>query len=78
MRAPTPLWVVGLDGLKAEQVEPERISLSDRGLLAELGFGENGYAIFAAAWLQLYSTPWVSNAQAVRTFLLARATAARP
>ena len=26
MRTPIPLWVDGLDGLKAEQVLPERIS----------------------------------------------------
>jgi hypothetical protein len=26
MRTPMPLWVVGLFGLKAEQVSPERIS----------------------------------------------------
>ena len=79
MRAPTPLWVVGLDGLKAEQVKPERISLSDLGLLAELGGNENAYALFIAAicW-QFYSPPWVSNAHAERTFLVARATAAFP
>ncbi len=32
MRTPVPLRVNGLYGLKAEQVLPERISLSDRGL----------------------------------------------
>ncbi len=32
MRTPVPLRVNGLYGLKAEQVLPERISLSDHGL----------------------------------------------
>jgi hypothetical protein len=37
MRTPDPLRVAGLEGRKAEQVFPKRISLPERGLLAELG-----------------------------------------
>jgi len=33
MRTPVPIRVDGLGGLKREQVLPERISLSDQGLL---------------------------------------------
>jgi len=36
MRTPVPTWVDGLYGLKAEQVLPGRISLSEQGLFAEL------------------------------------------
>ena len=36
MRTPIPIWVDGLYGLKAEQVLPGRISLSEQGLFAEL------------------------------------------
>lgn len=32
IRTPVPLWVNGLKGLKADQVLPEQISLSDSGL----------------------------------------------
>ena len=65
-------------GHKADQVLLRRISLSDRGLLAELFF--NRYLFFDAyAYCTLlYSVPLVSNAHAVRTFLFAKATAALP
>jgi hypothetical protein len=36
MRTPVPIWVDGLNGLKAEQVLPGRKSLSEQGLFAEL------------------------------------------
>jgi len=36
MLTPMPIWVDGLYSLKSEQVSPERISLSEQGLFAEL------------------------------------------
>lgn len=83
MRTPVPIWVDGLYGLKHEQVSPGWISLSEQGLFAELGVVISLCAqIYAAAsdspWSLSYAAPCVSSAQAVRAFLFASATAARP
>jgi len=83
MRTPVPKWVDGLSGLKSEQVPPGRISLSEQGLFAELDVVISPWAqAYAAAsdspWSLSYGSPCVSKAHAVRAFLLASATAARP
>ena len=74
---------MALVGHKADQVLLKWISLSDSGLLAELFhcllcfFHVYADSISTPCTL-LYSVPLVNNAHAVRTFLLANATAALP
>jgi hypothetical protein len=69
---------------KLNRVEQGGSLLSDHGLLAERGevvlckIATGGYAARVTAGPGSYAVLRVRSAQAVRTFLLARATAARP